>query len=65
MGKLHEKLSKLGWDKVHLSFHESDDVHVGEGSGDIFGEVEREEHGAAYVKGREDLKELKGLERVG
>ena len=65
MGKLHDKLNKLGWDKVHRSFHESDDVHVREGSGEIVGEALREEHGAAYVKGRQDLKELKGLERVG
>ena len=40
-------------------------MHVAEGWGEIVGQVEREEHGVAYVKGRQDLKELKRLERVG
>ena len=65
MGKLHDKLSKLGWDKVHRSFDKSENMHVGEGWGEIVGQVEREEHGVAYVKGRQDFKELKRLERVG
>ena len=65
MGKLHDNLSKLGWDKVHPSLHESDDVHVGDGWGEIVGKVEREAHGGAHVQGRQEVKDLKGLERFG
>ena len=65
MGKLHDRLSNLGWDRVHRSFEETKNVHVAEGWGEIVGQVEREEHGVAYVKGRQDLKDLKRLERVG
>ena len=42
MGKPHDKLSKLGWDKVHRSFDETENVHVAEGWGEIVGEVEGE-----------------------
>ena len=52
MGKLHENLSKLGLEKVHRSLHESDDVHVGDGWGEIIVNVEREAHGGVHVQGR-------------
>ena len=58
MGKLHKKLRKLGWGKVHRFFCESEDVHVGFGWGGIDGQVEKEEDGVGHGKGRREAKEL-------
>ena len=50
---------------MHQFFHGSEDVHVGVGWGGIVAQMEKEEDGAGHGKGRQEAKELQGMERAG